>query len=239
MSIEPIQQIGMHERIQERIMAYILKNRLRPGDRLPTEDTLSTRLGASRTVIREALRSLQALGMIESRQGSGRYVRSFDLEALASGLAYSLAFDAASIRELLAVRRVLEAAFLPDALGALTPAVLEDLGRLVGTMRERATRGQLISAEDRAFHLTLFTGVANRVLSTLLEAFWGLFESALDEPLRRSADLLRTVRLHEEIVRALGVGDLDAAREALDHHFDDVEKRLSGHAVSHPLGRPG
>lgn len=238
-SLEPVQPVGMHQRIQERIMGYILRNRLRPGDRLPTEGDLSRQLGASRTVIREALRSLQALGMIESRQGSGRYVRPFALDALASGLAYSLAFDAASVSELLTVRRVLEVAFLPQAMATLTPDGLRELGRLVEAMRARASRGELISAEDRAFHLTLFAGVSNRVLSTLLEAFWGLFESALDEPLRRSGDLLRAVQLHDEIVRALAVGDLQAARSSLDRHFDDVEARLSGHAVIHPLERPG
>jgi DNA-binding FadR family transcriptional regulator len=237
MGIEPVQPVGMHERVQERIMEYILQNRLRPGDRLPTEGALSTQLGASRTVIREALRSLEALGVIGSRQGSGRYVRPFDLDALASGLAYSLAFDATSIGELLAVRRVLEGAFLQQAMAALTPETLVDLGRLVEVMREKALRRELISREDRAFHLTLFGRVSNRVLRTLLEAFWGLFETALEERLQRSADLLRAVRLHEDILCALRDGDSEAARTALDGHFDDVQKRLSGRAVSRPLSR--
>jgi DNA-binding FadR family transcriptional regulator len=235
--IERLQPSALHLRIQDQIRRYIVHNRLRPGDRLPTEDALAGQLGASRTAVREALRSLEAVGVITTRQGSGRYVGAFDLRALVRGLSYALVFDAASIQELLQVRRALEGSFLGAALRTLDRDALGEMDALVAAMRARATRGALFIAEDRAFHLVLFRGLHNRVLNTLLDAFWSLFETSLAEPLRRSTDLLRTVRHHAAIVRALRGGNLARARAALERHFDDVEGRLTGRPVTHPLER--
>ncbi len=235
--IARLAQSALHLRIQDQLRRYIVENRLRPGDRLPTEGMLAAQLGASRTAVREALRSLEGVGVISTRQGSGRYVGTFDLRTLLNGLAYALVFDAASIRELLQVRRALEGSFLAEAYKTLDRDTLNELESLVGVMRANATRGELFIAEDRTFHLTLFRGLHNRVLDTLLEAFWGLFETALAEPLRRSADLLRTVRHHVAIVRALRGGDLRRAHTALERHFDDVQGRLAGRALAHPLER--
>jgi len=236
-ALERLQPSALHVRIRDQIRRYIVDNRLRPGDRLPTEGTLAAQLGASRTAVREALRSLEAVGVINTRQGSGRYVGVFDLRALVHGLSYALVFDAASIKELLQVRRALEASFLGAAQQTLDRGALDELDALVGAMRTNAAQGAVFIAEDRAFHLTLFRGLHNRVLNTLLEAFWSLFETALAEPLRRSADLLRTVRYHEAVVRALRAGDLGRALIALERHFDDVQGRLAGRTLSHPLER--
>ena len=111
-SIDPVPSVDIRERVPEWLMSHILRNRRRPGDRLPTEGDLALRHRFSRTVVREALRSVDALEVIGSRQRSGWSVRGFDLDALTGGLAYSLAFDTARVRDLLAVRRVLEVAFL-------------------------------------------------------------------------------------------------------------------------------
>lgn len=198
---------------------------------------MAAQLGASRTAVREALRSLEAVGVINTRQGSGRYVGAFDLRALVHGLSYALVFDAASITELLQVRRALEASFLGAAQKTLDRGTLDELDALVGAMRANAARGALFIVEDRAFHLTLFRGLHNGVLNTLLEAFWSLFETALAEPLRRSTDLLRTVRHHAAVVRALRAGNLRRAQLGLERHFDDVQGRLAGRTLSHPLER--
>ena len=236
-ALERLQPSALHLRIRDQIRRYIVDNRLRPGDRLPTEGTLAAQLGASRTAVREALRSLEAVGVINTRQGSGRYVGAFDLRALVHGLSYALVFDAASIKELFQVRRALEASFLGAAQKTLNRGTLNELDALVSAMRASAAQGALFIAEDRAFHLTLFRGLHNRLLNTLLEAFWSLFETALAEPLRRSADLLRTARYHEAVVRALRAGNLGRARIELERHFDDVEGRLAERALSHPLER--
>ena len=70
--LEPVDTIELSDVLQSRLKHHILQNKLRPGDKLPSEDTLATQLGVSRMAVREALRSLEALGLIESRRGVGR-----------------------------------------------------------------------------------------------------------------------------------------------------------------------
>src|SRR6266508_3457568 len=99
---------GGPEGLQTQIRRYIVERGLGPGDRLPSEGDLATALGNSRLIIREALRALEAVGLIESRPGSGWYVRAFDVAAASRIFAQSLAFHHRALFDLLAVRRAAE-----------------------------------------------------------------------------------------------------------------------------------
>src|SRR5687768_17072603 len=88
---------------------YMVEKGLRPGDRLPSEADLCVTMGRSRMLIREALRSLEALGLLEARAGSGWYVRAFDVAAATQVFARSLAFHPRAVLEVMAVRRSAEA----------------------------------------------------------------------------------------------------------------------------------
>lgn len=105
----------LQQAIQQQIKRYILDKRLREGDRLPSKEDPAHQLGSSRTAIREALSGLEALGLIEVRHGSGRYVRPFNFSAVLDNLAHckqhrSL-YDALARREALLAQRCLMAQF--------------------------------------------------------------------------------------------------------------------------------
>jgi DNA-binding FadR family transcriptional regulator len=219
-------QLTTHNAVQERVKAYIIENGLKPGDKLPSETVLTRSLGVSRTAVREALRGLEATGMIETRHGVGRYVKAFEFRSIADNLAYSLTVDLGSIEDLLNVRRALEIWFLPEAIAAMTPAKLSDLDAHVAQMRRNLEAGESFEAADMEFHRVLFTGVRNRVLQELLTIFWRLFINLQQQGALPPGNGALTVAYHAAIVAAIREGDVNRAKEVMDKHFEDVKQRL-------------
>ena len=224
--LEIIEVPSVHKTLQDQLRRYILAAGLKPGDRLPSESVLARKTGAGRNAVREALRGLEALGLVEAQRGSGWYVRPVDLRRVIGGVSLSLVVDAGSLKELLEVRAALEEAFLPQAARALTREDLDSLRAAVAAMRARAAAGEPFAEEDMEFHRRLFSRCANAVLSRLLELFWRLFLGALDRPMLRSADPMRTVELHEAICEAIERGAIRKAKALLRRHFEDVRRRL-------------
>src|ERR1700733_10259694 len=96
------------EMVEHQLRDFILSNKLVPGHKLPSESELSNDLGVSRTAIREGLKSLEAVGVVNAHQGKGRFVGKFDSGAMANNLAISLTIDPPSLREILEIRKTLE-----------------------------------------------------------------------------------------------------------------------------------
>ena len=107
-NMQPLEEIDRITQIENRIKAYILKNQLQPGDKLPTEEQLAAQLQVGRTAVRETFRRLEALGIVESHQGYGRVVRDFNFDPILNGLSYGLVFHGHNIMQVLEIRRALD-----------------------------------------------------------------------------------------------------------------------------------
>src|ERR1700756_1421895 len=116
--------------VEQQLRDYIINNTLEPGHKLPSESELANQIGVSRTAIREGFKSLEAVGVIETHHGKGRFVGRFDSGAMADNLAISLTIDRASLREILEIRKALETVFLGPAAALLDPADFEELDLL-------------------------------------------------------------------------------------------------------------
>src|SRR5260221_5751240 len=113
--------------VEQELRDYIITNSLEPGHRLPSESELANQLGVSRTAIREGFKSLEAVGVIDTHQGIGRFVGKFDSSSMAENLAVSLTIDRASLKEILEIRKALETGFLAQAAALLGPEDFEEL----------------------------------------------------------------------------------------------------------------
>jgi DNA-binding FadR family transcriptional regulator len=219
-AIKPVDRPpALHQSVKEAIRSYILENRLPPGSPLPAESELAARLGVSRNSVREAVKVLESFGFLETRRGSGLFVRDFSLEILLDNLPYALISDLNDLREVFQVRQVLEVGLIEQAIQTLTPTQLTDLEQVVERMRQRAEQGEPFPDEDREFHQRLFANANNQVLLKLLDIFWLVFHKAEQQMDLRNRDPLATYRDHAAILAAIKSSDVAAARAALVRHY--------------------
>lgn len=214
-----VRPASLHQSVQEAIRAFILDNALGAGDALPPEGDLARQLGVSRNSVREAVKALESLGILETRRGSGLFVRPFSFDPLLASLSYGLLVDLRDLAELLEIRRALETGLIAGAMAAMPPAAVADLGEVVEAMRARAERGEPFPDEDRRFHQVLFEPLGNRTLLKLLDVFWLAYSRASEHADIGSPDPLPTYRDHAAIAAAVARGDAAAARVALDAHY--------------------
>ena len=215
------------EAAQRAIKDYIVLARLRPGDPLPSEARLAEELGIGRNSVREAVKALEALGVLESRPGAGLFVRPFTLDPVLDNLAYGLLLDRASVLDLLDVRERLEGTYIEVVARTIDVPHLRVLRSAVDRMGERAAHGEGFREEDRFFHRTLYARLGNRLLLVLLDLFWDVYGRLLAEvPLVPAFDPVRSWEQHRRIVEALERHDGAAARAAIEASLEGTKERL-------------
>ncbi|MCF3135761.1 FadR/GntR family transcriptional regulator [Streptomyces olivochromogenes] len=217
--------------LQERIKKLIVDRRLPSGAPLPTEPELMGFLGASRNSVREALKALQAMGIVEIRHGFGTYVGPMSLAPMVEGLAFRTVAGhyrgEDSLLQLLELREAVESGLVSRLAGRLPEADLIELEALVVRMEQEAARGAGLAETDRAFHATLYRGLDNVLLSEVLEAFWDAFHRVQRDLVDVPQDPRVTCRQHREILDAVRSGDSIRAEEAIRDHFGNIRARLS------------
>ncbi|MDQ6670255.1 MAG: FadR family transcriptional regulator [Chloroflexota bacterium] len=229
--IESLPSEDRHQIIQQKIKRFILSRGLQAGDALPTEIELARVLRVSRNSLREAIRSLQTLGVVETRHGLGTFVGNFSLDPLADGLMFRALMgggaDLRTARELLEVREVLETGLIARVTLEHTPEHLAELHGLISSMEERARRGQHFRAEDSMFHRTLYRPLGNEFLMQLIDVFWRVLQHVRAElPGSGPDDPVRIARGHRMIVDAIASGDPARASEIMALHFTGMRAWL-------------
>jgi GntR family transcriptional regulator, transcriptional repressor for pyruvate dehydrogenase complex len=211
----------------DKIRERIVSGSWGPGDRLPKESELAAELGLSRNSLREAVRALSQLRVLEVRQGDGTYVSSLEPDLLleSTGFISHLLLGQTEI-ELYEVRRILEAAAAALASGRIDVAEREDLARILQRMGQAQTVEELVEA-DVAFHAVIAKAAGNGVLASLLASL-----STRTMRVRlwhgRAADdaLDETREEHRRIYEAIVAGDPELARAAATAHIASGERWL-------------
>ncbi|SDR46679.1 transcriptional regulator, GntR family [Rhizobiales bacterium GAS191] len=212
--LSPLPSADRAESVMRAIAAFIARSSLRPGERLPTERQMMESLAVGRSTVREVIRKLQALGIVESRKGSGTYLlRPISADAIHMPLVIDTAKLRDRLLQTLDVRRGLEVE--ASALAALrrTPKDLviieEKLDQMERVHHSKSTAGR----EDLALHLAIYDATQNPLFRQLLEQMREAFESFFDEPFDRPDFARRSFPFHRELFNAIRDQDPDAARE--------------------------
>lgn len=219
------------QEVTERIKQYILDNRLRPGDLLPTEGELCTALHASRSSVREAIKTLNALDIVEVRHGHGTYVGRLTLSALVEGLTFrgllSPGDDFQVLAELVEVRALFERGMADQIVAALDGPSLDALDSAVTDMETRNEQGEDTTAADRSFHLSLVEPVGNDLVWQLSSAFWDVYRVVAPQlEMITIEDERRTIATHRTMAEAARAGDVTAFTRAVDEHYAPVRHRI-------------
>ena len=222
--IEP--PVSRMEEVEERIREFISDNDLSPGSRLPGEEWFAQQLGVGRPLVREAMRGLEAVGVLEAKRGIGRFVGEFDAEAYLRRYTTDMLLSRYSERELLETRCVLEIAMAADATGALTDGDLEHISKIWERIQVAATRGESSPDADLALHRALMCRTENRIIGAMLDAVHALAERRISKGGQSLERIAEDLEQHEAIVHAALERDGDAVRDALVAHFETTAHRL-------------
>ncbi|MEV1157075.1 FadR/GntR family transcriptional regulator [Micromonospora chokoriensis] len=219
------------QEVATKIKEYILRNRLKPGDLLPTEAELCDAVGASRSSVREAVKILSALDIVEVRHGHGTFVGRMSLAALVESLTFrgllSGEEDHLVLGQVVDVRQTLEQGLAAQVIAVLDAEHRTALSALADEMEDLAAQGQTFLEADRAFHLKLMEPLGNDLILQLTEAFWQV--QAIVAPTLRTEpeDLAITAQRHRAIVDAVEIGNVAGLQAAIADHYAPVRASIA------------
>ncbi|HEY0693276.1 MAG TPA: FadR/GntR family transcriptional regulator [Kribbella sp.] len=211
----------------EKIKAMIVSGELRPGDRLPKESDLAAQLGLSRNSLREAVRALSLVRILDVRQGDGTYVTSLEPKALLDGLSFivDLHHDA-TILEFFEVRRILEPAATALAAQQISVETVESLRDHLARVTDQSSVEDLVD-NDLEFHRRIAEAAGNSVLYSLVDTLCGpTIRARVWRGLTQEGALRRTLDEHHAILDALAGRQTELARALATVHIAGVEQWL-------------
>jgi GntR family transcriptional regulator, transcriptional repressor for pyruvate dehydrogenase complex len=219
----PIKSTRIYEEIVRQVKQLIAEGRFKSGDRLPPERELAEKFVVSRTSVREALRALESLGLIEIRPGEGTFVREVSIDALIGPLALVMTSQRAAIGELFEARRVLEPAIAALAASRATPEEVQEMERILEDQAREIAAGRTGLAQDAAFHAAIGTAAHNRAITRLVHAIMDLLGQSREESINTPGRAARSHQDPRRIVQAVAQRDSAAARQAMLDHLVGVE----------------
>jgi GntR family transcriptional regulator, transcriptional repressor for pyruvate dehydrogenase complex len=211
------------DKVAELLRASIVDGQLRPGDRLPTERELGDQFGVSRTVVREAVRTLVAKGLMEARSGSGVYVASVGESAVRESMnMFLLGAGLPSYAHVHEVRRVLEVEIAGLAAERATDDDVAAMEQTCIEMAAAADNLQRASAADVEFHRALARATGNRLFVVMMDAIGDVLVGIRNATLGTPGRVLSGVDFHRSILGCVVAHDVAGAREAMQVHLDDA-----------------
>lgn len=216
--------------LQADVMELILERDLEAGDAMPTENELCEVLGVGRNTLRESLKVLQALGVIEIRHGFGMFVAPSNFEALADGLTFrgrlSLRHEGLEALQLVDIRQALESGLIGGCIAVVTEEHLGRIAAVVDTMESLAQNGEQFVEADAEFHRLLFEPLGNDLLMNLMGVFWKVYRKIHLEIGTDGMDLVRTAAEHRSIYAAVVAQDAATASALLSGHFAGIRAKI-------------
>lgn len=202
---------------------------LRPGDSLPSENSLAERLGVSRVVVREANRSLSALGIVEIANGRPAKVSVPAYDVLGLLFDHVVHTRHVTVHQVLDVRRAVEMRTVALAAMRRTEEEAEAIGSFASAMRADFDDPVAVMSHDVAFHAAIAASARNPMFTIMVRAFEPVTRSTWPLGWRSRADereRLGMIAVHESIAQAIGHQDVSAAQAAMAAHFDETTKAL-------------
>lgn len=219
MDLTPIARISVKEQVLQQLKQYIVSGGILPGEKLPSERDLAERLGIGRTSVREALKVLEAIGLVESRVGDGTFITSNVGASIGRTIGLSLMTWGGAIVEILEARRMIEG---EAACVAAERATADDLTLMAAELQQmaRATNFRAYLKADMQFHRAVGQATHNTIVSRIVNNLIDLLEEVLREAhgdeLMTSAEGNST---HHAVFAAIQARDPAGAAAAMGQHL--------------------
>ncbi|HXY03479.1 MAG TPA: FadR/GntR family transcriptional regulator [Terriglobales bacterium] len=213
------------EAVADQIQQWILED-LEPGDALPAERELVRMFGVSRSSVRDAIRKLELLGLVEPRQGSRTVVREPSAGAISAPLTSVLLQKRKVIAELLDLRKMLEPPLARRAAQHVSPKQIAHMEGILDRQESKVDSGAIAVAEDSEFHYCIATAAENSVVLKILDVLMDLLRKTRERSLQTEGRQQKSLAGHRRILAALKQGDAKAAEAAMRQHLSEIEKLI-------------
>ena len=230
---QPVERSKLYERIAEQIQGRIVRGELRPGDRLPPERELAVAFGASRTAVREALKTLGQMGLVDMRPGRGTVVTDNTSDAMRSSLRLMLRVNHLnSPAALVELRAIIEPEIAALAAERATEGRLAALREAVDTMERSLCLADAYIAADTRFHRTLALATQNELIVALADSIVGLLAEQRTLIFAVPGGPERGQVYHKALLDAVGRRDSEQARAAMRAHLAQVSVDVAAGVAS-------
>lgn len=217
----------VYEEVVRQIQDFIVSGRLEPGDRLPPERELAQRLQVSRGSLRDAIRTLELVGLVRSRQGEGTLICDVSPEALLGPLSTALVRKRELVAELLDVRKMIEPRLAARAAAHATPEQIARLEDVLHRQGLKMRRGEPAVEEDSEFHYTIALAARNGVVLKIVDMLMDLLKDSREHGLQVPGRLERSFKGHRRVLRAIRLHEPRAAEAAMRRHLRDIEEVIA------------
>jgi GntR family transcriptional repressor for pyruvate dehydrogenase complex len=225
----PVKNTKVYEQVIEQIKEMIVTGKLKKGDRLPPERDLVEQLQVSRTSIREAIRALQIIGLVECRQGGGNFIKESFENSLFEPLSIMFVLQNSKPEEILELRKIVEVETAALAAEKIEDYELKELGAIVEQLK-LSTDEAFNSKLDKEFHYKIAHASRNFLVVSVLSAVSSLMDSFIKDAremiLKQNENKEVLIEHHEGVYKALLSRDRNKAAEAMRKHLDFVNAYL-------------
>jgi len=225
-NIDPIKREPLAMHIARRLVDYILSGQIEPGDRMPSERQLAEAFGVGRSAMREALKALTLIGLIEVRQGDGTYLKKADAALLPQVIEWGLLLGERRTMDLVEARQHLEVVIAGLAARRRSDQDVAELRRLLQRMEQSGNDVEAFVDADVAFHQRIADAAHNSVLKDIHSGVQALSRAWIRRVVTAAASTRPSYEEHVPILEAIERGDPAAAQAAMEHHMTSAAERL-------------
>jgi GntR family transcriptional repressor for pyruvate dehydrogenase complex len=233
--IDPIKREPVATQVARKLVEYLLSGAVEPGSRMPSERQLAEAFGVGRSAMREAIKALSLIGLVEVRQGDGTYLRKADSALLPEVIEWGLLLGERRTMDLVEARQEIEIVIAGLAARRRTEQDIADLTRLLERMERATTPAGFVEA-DVQFHMRLAEAADNLVLRDIHSSVQALLRTWITRVLAAEGARIPSYLEHVPILVAVVEGDEAAARAAMEAHISSAARRLLASLESEERG---
>jgi len=221
-AVAPLVRTTLTESAFEELISHVVSGDWKAGDRIPPERELCQQLGIARTSLREALKAMELIGMLDSRVGDGTFVCARS-EFLSRPLLWAFTgTDRAELTDIMEARECVERDLAGLAATRASGAELEAIAASLGSMKASLAKGESILEADMAFHLAIAEAAHNQVLKNAVQLLRNLIRQWIVLKLMIPGVPAKVLKQHEKIFKAIRAKDAAAARKAMWDHLEET-----------------
>lgn len=224
--LKAIRKTRIYEEVVSQIHELMREGKFKARDQLPSERELAETFKVSRTSVREALRALEAQGLIVSRTGAGNFVAELPIESLVAPLATLLIEEKDALADIFEMRKLIEPHIASLAAERATKRDIERMKKILDKQRDAVSRGETGVEADAELHFAIGRATQNQALEKLVSGLMDILSHSREESLQTTARRKASIESHRKILTAIEDHDQKKAREAMLFHIENVEENV-------------